>query len=74
MTANAGTGDPKIAGLLELARRDPSGYERRVVLLAVLGYAYLVGALLLIVGLMAGLGAFLYGWAQAGHPRLTAML
>jgi Zn-dependent protease with chaperone function len=68
VTANAGTGDPKIDGLLELARRDPSGYERRVVLLAVLGYAYLVGALLAIVGLMAGLGVFLYGWAQAGHP------
>lgn len=67
MAATVGTGDPKIDGLLDLARRDPATYERRVVRLAILGYAYLVASLLVIVGLMAGLGIFLYGWQQAGH-------
>jgi len=68
VAATVGTGDPKIDGLLDLARRNPAGYERRVVLLAMLGYVYLIGALVVIVGLMAGLAIFLYGWQQAGHP------
>lgn len=68
MAATVSTGDPKIDGLLDLARRDPAGYERRVVRVAMLGYAYLVASLVVIVGLMAGMGIFLYGWQQAGHP------
>jgi Zn-dependent protease with chaperone function len=68
VTATAGTGDPRIDGLIDLARRSPAAYERRVVMLAILGYAYLVAALLVIVALMAGLGVFLFGWQQAGHP------
>ena len=68
MAATVGTGDSKIDGLLAFALREPAAYERHVLVLAVLGYAYLVASLLVIVGLMAGLGIFLYGWQQAGHP------
>ena len=58
--------DAKLDRLLAFARAHPAAYERRVLLFALLGYAYLVGILLLIVALMVGLALFLYGWAQAG--------
>lgn len=43
-----------VARLEPIATRDPVGYERRVVLLALLGYAYLGLVLALLVGLLVG--------------------
>ena len=66
MTTLRESTDAKLDRLLAFARAHPAAYERRVLLFALLGYAYLVGILLLIVALMVGLALFLYGWAQAG--------
>jgi Zn-dependent protease with chaperone function len=49
--------DALVGRLEEQARRNPSGYEFRVLLLALLGDAYLGAILLLIVALLAGLVA-----------------
>jgi Zn-dependent protease with chaperone function len=60
--------DPEYERLVAIAASRPAAYERRVVRLAVLGYAYLVAALLGVVGLLAGLGLFLVWWQSQGHP------
>jgi Zn-dependent protease with chaperone function len=59
--------DPEYERLTAFATSRPAAYERRVVLLALLGYAYLVGALLAVVGLLAALGAFVLWWGSQGH-------
>jgi len=60
--------DPEYERLMAFAVAHPKDYERGVVLRAVLGYAYLVAALLAVVGLAVGLAAFLLWWRSLGHP------
>lgn len=48
--------DAQVARLERVAARSPRAYKARVVVLGALGYAYLLSALLLLVGLLAGLG------------------
>lgn len=68
MTTLSESTNTKLDQLLAFARAHPAAYERRVLLLALTGYAYLVGILIFIVALMAGLALFLFAWADAGHP------
>jgi hypothetical protein len=51
--------DPEVARLRAWATERPREYERRVVLLALLGYGYLLVALMVVIGLVVGLAAFI---------------
>jgi Zn-dependent protease with chaperone function len=51
--------DPEVARLRAWATARPREYERRVLLFALLGYGYLLLALLVLVGLVFGLAAFI---------------
>ena len=54
--------------LTTFAATHPREYERRVLLMALLGYVYLVVALVVVLGLIAGLALFLWWWRSEGHP------
>ncbi|HJW50042.1 MAG TPA: M48 family metalloprotease, partial [Candidatus Limnocylindria bacterium] len=60
--------DPEYQRLIAFAAARPREYERSVVLRALLGYAYLIAALLAVVGMAIGLGLFLIWWGSLGHP------
>jgi hypothetical protein len=68
MIAAAGSHDAELARLTAFATARPGAYERRVLLLAVLGYVYLVAAVVVILGLAVAFGFFLFWWRGEGHP------
>jgi len=62
--------DTEYDRLVAFATAQPAAYERRVRLLALVGYASLVFALVLVLGLIAGLALFLFWWRTEGHPTV----
>src|SRR6266849_9151909 len=68
MIATEGSSDAELARLTAFATSRPGAYERRVLLLAVLGYAYLIAAVVLILGLALAFALFLFWWRGEGHP------
>jgi len=68
MSIAVGSHETEYDRLVAFATARPAAYERRVRLLALLGYAYLIGALLVVLGLIAALAFFLFWWRSEGRP------
>ncbi|HEV2706529.1 MAG TPA: M48 family metallopeptidase [Pyrinomonadaceae bacterium] len=58
-----------VSRLEETARRDPGGYRRRVALLALLGYAYLLSVVVILLAL-----AFFVGWLMWESGKVNALV